>query len=344
MELDELKARARERMKALNATPNDGLDAFQRDALSFFSRIPEPPLYRRRDDPSRAAATAMLVELETLLARAWRLGSIVDLYAEALEAHALSLLQLASGRVETAEPAWLDAQVKERKATAPLRLWSRTDAERPAVFVPQLGTSRFDPRPEAQVEAKLVCPQCKKVSAFSLSPRVATHEVPCPQCKTPFGVYVAELRLLEIEPLGRQRRRYRFRVDDLSGLQTRVEFEDATPGELGASRRDLLAFLYLPASRLRGVLNLNTSRVLWITEPGACFVATVAFGEGADELTHLRAFRDRVLERSAAGRAFVDWYYREGASLAAQVQRRPSLVRAVRLGLRAVVPLLRKVP
>ncbi len=340
MDLEALRRRARERGQQLSALPNDGIDAFQSDALAFFSRVPEPPLYRRRDDPTRAQATTLVDEGLLLLARSWRLGSEVRAFTAALEAHLVAVSLMSEGRVEHAEPAWHDALAAERVATAPLRLWSRTDDQRPEVFENKTGRSRFDPRPDAQVEAKLACPACRKVSQFALSPRVASHRLTCTHCASPFVAYVAELRELEIQSLGRQRRRYRFRLEELSGLAMRVEFDDAAQAELGASRRDLLAFLYYPETYLRGVLNLNTSRVLWVSSPGACFVATVAFGEGAPELDTLRAFRDDVLSRHAAGLRFIAWYYREGPALAAWVSKRPRLKAATRSALKLLTDLL----
>jgi hypothetical protein len=342
VELEELRKRAKERLRQLSAQRNDGLDAFQRDALAFFARVPEPPLYRRRDDPVRKQAAELLDEGETLLARSWRLGSEVVAFSAAVEQHLVALSRTAEGRVETAEPAWHEALELERKATAPLRLWSRTDEQRPSVFEPDTRRSRFDPRPEAQVEARIACPACHKVSQVSLSPRVATHHLSCTHCSVSFVAYIAELRALELQPLGRNRRRYLFRVDELSGLATRIEFDDASQGELSAARRDLLAFLYFPQTILRGVLNLNSSRVLWVTTPGRCFVATVAFGEDAPELDTLRAFRDQVLALSPAGRAFIGWYYREGPALAEFVGKRPVLRRVTRHALRLVTRQLEK--
>lgn len=340
MDLDGIRARAREKLTQLQAQPNDSLDAFQSDVLSFFSRVPEPPLYRRRDDPTRGVAVKLVDEGELLLARAWRLGAPVEPFAHALEAHLVAVTLMAAGRVETAEPAWHEALAKERVATAPLLLWSLSGSSAPPIY--EGGRSRFDPRPEAQVEAKLACPACKHVSQFSLSPRVSLHRLTCPRCAVPFVAYVAEVREVDVTPLGRNRRRYEFRVEERSGLATRVEFDDAATSELGASRRDLLAFLYYPESYLRGVLNLNTSRVLWVSSPGPCFVATVAFGEGAPELVTLRAFRDEVLARHAAGRGFIRWYYREGPALAEVVKARPLLRSAVKSGLRVVERALKK--
>lgn len=340
MDLEVIRARAREKLTELASQPNDSLDAFQGDVLSFFSRVPEPPLYRRRDDPTRALAAKLAEEGELLLARAWRLGAPVEAFAHALEAHLVAVTLMAAGRVEGAEPAWHEALAKERVATAPLRLWSLSNASPPPIY--EDGRSRYDPRPEAQVEAKLACPACKNVSQFALSPRVSLHRLTCPRCAVPFSAYVAEVREVEVKPLGRSRRRYEFRVEELTGLATRVEFDDAATAELGASRRDLIAFLYYPESYLRGVLNLNTSRVLWVSSPGPCFVATVAFGEGAPELDTLRAFRDDVLAHHAAGRAFIRWYYREGPALADVVRARPLLRSAVKSGLRVVERALKK--
>jgi hypothetical protein len=340
VELEQIRARAREVLKALSAQRNDGVDAFHRDALAFFARVPEPPLYRRRDDPTKALATELLGEGQTLLARSWRLGDEVKPFTDALEKHLVALSLMSEGRAENAEPSWHEALDAERKATAPLRLWSRTDEARLPVFDGPSGRSRFDPRPEAQVEARMPCPACRKVSQFSLSPRVASHQLLCTHCASPFVAYVAELRALEVKPLGRNRRRYTFRVDELSGLPMRVEFDDANPGELGAARRDLLAFLYQPQTVLNGVLNLNSSRVLWVNAPGPCFVATVAFGPDAPELDVLRGFRDRVLAKSQPGRAFIGWYYREGPALARFVSRRPVLKAATRVGLRQLTRFL----
>lgn len=342
MELEEFRARAKGRLAKLSAQPNDGLDAFQRDALAFFARVPEPPLYRRRDDPTRALAGELLTEAEMLLARAWRLGDEVKQFPQAIEAHSLALALLAEGKVEAAEPLWHAALAQERSATAPLRLWSRTDEKRAEVFDAESRRSRFDPRPEAQVEAKLACPSCRKVSAFSLSPRVATHSLECVKCSSAFVAYVAELRSLEVTHLAKSRRRYHFSVEELTGLQARVEFDDSNTGELSASRRDLLAFLYDTSTALRGVLNLNTSRVLWVSAPGPCFVATVAFGEGAPELHALRGFRDRVLLRSRAGRVFTETYYRVGPVMAGAVARSSVLSGLTRATLRRLIPHLER--
>jgi len=67
-----------------------------------------------------------------------------------------------------------------------------------------------------------------------------------------------------------------------------------------------------------------------------CFVATAAFGTGlAGKLEPLRAFRDRVLLRSPAGRALVNAYYGAGPELAEALEGREWLRAGVRF---AVLP------
>jgi hypothetical protein len=82
------------------------------------------------------------------------------------------------------------------------------------------------------------------------------------------------------------------------------------------------------------VLNLTSSRVLWITSKGPCFVATVAFGEGAPELDAFRRFRDRVLWPHAAW--VVRGYYARGPKWARWLERRPVARRGVRALLRGI--------
>ena len=119
-----------------------------------------------------------------------------------------------------------------------------------------------------------------------------------------------------------------------------MPFDDASESELGAVRRDLLAFLYAPSNHLRGVLNLNSSRVLWIKPRGFCFIATAALGEDAPELDTFRAFRDRVLMR-VTPRA-VDTYYRHGPGAARWLNGKPRARWAVAAALRATHAVLKR--
>jgi len=324
VELEELRRRAR---KHTTGAVEDA-ERFRRDVRAFFAAVPEPPLYRRRNDPSLPAAKALLETGEVLLGRSLELEGEVAL-REALEAHLLALSFLAEQRVEAAEPAWREAVRLEQRVMAASQLWRRTEDVGRPVFDRSTGVSRFDPRLEAMAQVTLSCPWCRAQGVFACAPAASRHRLDCPKCRQTFVAYVAELRTVQTALRGGTRRTT-FRVLEPSGAQARIELDDATGHELPTAPRDRLAFLYAPPERLRGVLNLSTSRVLWLNTTGPCFVATVVFGEDAPQVASLRRFRDEVLMRRPAGRRFVRWYYAHGSTLAAFVGERRWLGRATR--------------
>jgi hypothetical protein len=334
---------SRERAKALAAklphVPGDVSELLRADAVAFCARAPEPPVYQRRDDPVRAQAEAMVAEGEALLARALHAND--HPWVLALEAWLATLHHIVRGQVEAAEASWVEAQRLERLATGRRRLFSVTDDVAVPVFDPQTRQSRFDPRPEKAVQVKLPCPSCRKVSDFSFSPRNAEHAYTCVHCANGFTVYFAEVRSVEVRRVG-SKRHYAFRLTELSGVSTRLDVEDGSAGELQVARNDLLAFLYQTRTVLRGVLNLSSSRVLWLSSTGPCFVATVAFGEGAPQLEVLRRFRDDVLLPRPAGRVFVRTYYAVGPLLAQVVRVVPGLHATTRWGLDQLVSHLKE--
>jgi hypothetical protein len=335
VQLEELKARATQKAQSLPGLDVNGTDRLRSDLSAFFGKIPEPPVYRRHEDPARQQATVLLTEGEELLARAVRADGALPLWHKALELHLKAQCFVADGRIEAAEAEWREALALEQRAATDHRIWKRSDEQRPPVFRSDTGESRFDPRPEPSVQLKLSCPSCRAVHDYAVTTRHATHSFDCVGCRATFWVYLAELRELEIErrPDGTSRR-YLFRVDELQGGTTRIHFDDVSNGELSAARRDLIAFIYAPSTTLRGVLNLSSGRVLWVTNGGPCFVATVAFGEGAVELEAFRQFRDRVLMPHVPG--VVAAYYAHGPALARWVERKPLRKWAVRAMLRGV--------
>lgn len=337
MDADTFRALVEARAAAMAATPAPTPAEVFADARAFFGRIPEPPLYRRRDDPVRRQAAGLLEEGAVLLARSRRLGEAGAGYSLALEQHLAALCLLDEGRVEAAFDGWQQARAVERAATAVTRLWRRVEDTLPPVFDEVTGRSRFDERDEPMVEVTLACPWCQKPDTHSLSPRVATHALTCRFCRQAFSAYIAEVESLEVELRDGRRRRYVFRLSELSGTPTQVRFDQVGGDALEVAPRDLMAFLFAPPSTLRGVLNLNSSRVLWLPAGGPCFVATAVFGPEAPQLGPLRRLRDEVLLRHAAGQRFVAWYYREGPGLARVVVGRPWLQRLTRAALSAVV-------
>ncbi|XXF76373.1 hypothetical protein P2318_25440 [Myxococcaceae bacterium GXIMD 01537] len=315
------------------------LERLRTDASALFARVPEPPLYRRAEDPVRAQAQGLLPEVERVLAQGLALtqtGSApgAERLVSALYAHAEALCHTADGRLEQAEAAWHRAQALERDVH-PTRQWLEQASSTPPVFDRGSGQSRFDPRQAAQVTLKLVCPNtgCKRMSEFGFEASHAYHRYVCPACNTPFLGYYGELRALQVE-VRRSSKRFFFTVDEVGGGgRSRVEFEEASGQDFPAARRDLLVFLYTEARELKVVINLTNHRLMWVSPASNCFVVTAAFGEGAPELVAFRAYRDEVLRKSVLGRGFISGYYRFGPGLAEWVAGRPR----VRAGVRAAL-------
>jgi hypothetical protein len=81
--------------------------------------------------------------------------------------------------------------------------------------------------------------------------------------------------------------------------------------------------------------NADSSR-----RPSPCFIATAVFGEVAPETERFRAYRDRHLSNSAAGRLFIRIYYWISPAIAAWLARSRGsrhLVKRVLLGILKVI-------
>ncbi len=343
---EELFQAAQERAATIQVQQGGGEAALERlraEVNALFARLPEPPLYRRAEDPTRKTAEALLPEVERVLAQGLALSRVagtsppLERLLSALYAHGEALCHTGAGRLELAEEAWNRAQALERAAHPTRQVLAK--AERPtAVFDKATGQSRYDPKTAAQVGTKLVCPNtaCKRLGDFAFNASHAYHRYVCPACNAPFLAYFGELRALEVE-VRSSSRRFHFTVDEVGGGgRSRIEFEEASGADFPAARRDLMVFLYTEARELKVVINLTNSRLMWVSPAGSCFVATAVFGEGAAELVAFRAYRDEVLRKSVLGRGFIRGYYRFGPGLARWVVRRPR----VRAGVRGVLGLV----
>ncbi len=342
MNVEIVKARALATAKGASSIKDtDSPEAFRVEAGRFFSKMLPPPLYRRRDEPQRALAVKWTVDAEALLVRAYRLAPAAELkdFTEALELYTEVACLVADGRVEAAERPWSLARELAQKATAPTRLWLKPNLTLPKVFDKRSLSSRFDPRSAESAQVKLTCPQCRKLSTFFVPHQQSRHLLSCPSCKVLFSAFLAEVMAIEAGTVAKKKQ-YRFALRDLGGLQSQLVVDDAGDSLLPVERNDLVAFLFLPESSMRAVLNLTSSRVLWLSQGGACFLATVVFGEGAFELETFRHFRDRHLLTRWSGRQFVKAYYCHGPALARVVEGRAPLKRATALALTAVHRLL----
>jgi hypothetical protein len=330
------QAEARALQIDLPGNPDTALERLRAECVAFFDRVAEPPLYHRANDPARAAAVQLLAPGKELLARCLAMEKrgpipgIARSLSEAVQAYLAALCHVADGRITLADEAWRRAIELERTLLSVRRLWVRSDEAPSPVFERASGRSRFDPSAEPKLTVKLACPAaCQAAAEFSLSPRLATHRLVCARCGSPFLAYVAEARDIEVTSRA-SGRRYVFKVRELEGAQSRVEFDDPSGAEFNVARRDLLAFLYSAKRELRGVLNLSSGRLLRLEHSGPCFLATAVFGEGAPELAAFRGFRDEVLLQSEFGSRLTRIYYRAGPAWARWVARRPSAARWVK--------------
>jgi hypothetical protein len=347
---DELFKAAQARAASMSLPrAQEAQEQLRAQALALFSKIPEPPVYHRVDDPARKAAEALLPELEQVLALALALGRAgartesTERILAALTAHGEALCHTESGKLLQAEEAWRRALELERLAH-PTRSLGVKETSVPPVYDRGTGASRFDPKHEAVAQVKLLCPNtgCKRINDYGYVPGPGTHPYVCPACKTPFLAYFGELRGLEVE-VRRASKRFFFTVDEVRGAgSSRIEFEEASGEEFPVARRDLLVFLYTEARELKAVVNLTNNRLMWISPASSCFVVTAAFGEGAPELVAFREFRDEVLRRHVLGQEFIRAYYRHGPGVARWVVERPRVRRGVRTVLTQVHRVLSK--
>lgn len=345
MQPTEIFEAAQAQARGLAAATSDAeLQRLRAELIAFFDELPEPPLFRRVEDPLRKKAAELLPAGQALLARgisAQRTQEI-DKLLPALRAYLEVLCHVAEGRLGAAEEAWRRAGLLQARALTPDR--EQLGAERPAVFDKKSRVSRFDPREAIEQKVRLLCPTrpCGKEATYSLSPRLALHELSCPHCGAPFVAHVGWVQRAEVSAPLKGLLRYQLQLEEPSGAVSRVELEDGSGAELSIARRDQLALLYTPNHELRGLLNLTSGRILWLERGGPCFVATVAFGEDAHELAAFRAFRDQVLRQSAPGRWLVRVYYRHGPTAARLVASRPKTKALVRSGLKLVHRVLKR--
>ena len=333
---DELVLRAHAEAEQLQAVISPaGLEALRTEAAQLFEALPEPPAYRKANDPARQRAKELAPRAAELLSRLYaafkaspgdaRLPAMVH----AVEAHLRALAAISVGEITEGDNLARDAWEASRAATSSGSFFQLQAVEGPGrAFDATTGTSRYDPRPEPMLTVQLFCANedCRKPAPYSVAPRYATHRFTCSLCQQPFTGHFAEVRHLEAKSTGRATH-YLLQVEPVGGGQSTLEFDDSSGGDLAVAPRDLVVLLYSGTGSLAAVENLTTGHVLWVLPKGPCFLATAVYGEDAPELDDFRAFRDRVLLTRRWGRVLVRGYYRLGPTAARCA--RPSAVRGL---------------
>ena len=342
---DELVLRARAEAEQLQATISPaGLEALRAEAAQLFEGLPEPPAYRKANDPARQRAKDLAPRAAELLSRLYaarraspgdaRLPALV----RAVEAHLRALAAISAGEVTEGDNLAHEAWEAARAATSSGSFFQMQAVEAPAgVYDRATQASRYDPRPEPMLTVQLFCANedCRKPSPYSVAPRYATHRFTCTICHRPFTGHFAEVLHLESKPTGKSIH-YLLQVEPVGGGESTLEFDDSSGGDLAVAPRDLLVLLYSGTGSLAAVENLTTGHVLWVLPKGPCFLATAVYGAGAPELDDFRAFRDRALLTRRVGRLLVAGYYRLGPGLAPIFANSPPLKAIARRALEQV--------
>lgn len=314
------------------------------EAARLFAELPEPPSYRRFNDPARERASAMLEPAVDLYARAFASHRAhqdeerLERLARAIELHVRALAAIAAGDITGGDRLAHEAWEAARELGTSGQFFRHERSRPRKVFDRESGESRYDPQPEANLTVQLYCPNegCRAPATYAIVPQYATHRFVCQRCNRPFSAHFGELKNAESRSAGRLTHHV-LQVNEVGGGEKTLEFHDASGLALAAYPRDLLVLLYAGTGSLAAVENLSSGRVLWIEPKGACFIATAVYGEEAPELDVLRAFRDRRLMPNAGGRMLVRLYYRAGPRLAQAVSARPRARAVVRIALDRVV-------
>lgn len=341
MQPTELLAMVHER--ALHQAPPRGPKEAARERLRngcarFFAKVPELPVYLRKDDPMVAQAVALrdegaeVLTLGLAFQRAEGRDPEVQELLKALEAHLVVLCLLAEARLPDAEEAWEKARELEREALASQRRWKRTGIEARPVFDPTSGVSRYDPAEAPALEVRLCCPSCRMPSQYAFGATSSEQKLSCSRCRSQFLVFFGEVRSAR-SWIESGTRTYAVEFDELGGPVSRVEFNDTNAEELSLTRGDLIGLTYTLEHQLRCVQNLSSGRLLWVSRGGPCFLATAVYGEDAPELEAFRRFRDTQLLPRRSGRVMVRAYYAVGPTLAKWVAPHARVRRTLKVGL-----------
>jgi hypothetical protein len=331
---EELLLRARADAEQLSATISPaGIEAIRAEAMELFEALPEPPAYRKANDPARQKAGELAPRATELLSRMYSAQKAVPADArlaalvKAVECHLRALAAMSSGEITQGDHLAHEAWDSARAATSSGSFFQVEGAHGAGPIYDRLtGASRYDPRPEPTLTVQLFCAneECRKPAPYSVAPRYASHLFSCSVCHRPFTGYFAEVRRVDSRSIGRALH-YTLKAEQVGGGEATLEFDDASGGDLAVAPRDLVVLLYSGTGSLAAVENLTTGHVLWVLAKGPCFIATAIYGEGASELDDFRAFRDQVLVPSRAGRMLVGAYYVVGPRIAPAFRRRPAL-------------------
>jgi hypothetical protein len=341
---DELVLRARAEAEQLQAVVSPaGLESMRAEAMQLFEQLPEPPAYRKANDPARDKAGQLVPRATELLSRLLaarkavptdaRLPSLVRA-GRGPPARPGGHLRRESHRGRPPGPRGLGTRPARRRAAAPSSSCRGTRRPRRSTTGDADLALRPAPRADAHRAAVLRQRGLPQAAAYIRRPALRHAPLHLSVCRKPFTGHFAEVRAGGVEehrqggPLRAARRAGRRRREH-PGVRRRLR------GELAVAPRDLVVCSTPGPARWRRLENLTTGHVCG-SLPRAVLPGHRRIRRGRPGADDFRAFRDRALLPSRAGRALVAAYYRIGPRVAPAVRRRPALRRAARAGLEAI--------
>lgn len=211
----------------------------------------------------------------------------------------------------------------------------KNDIPEKAKFCPQCGdpiteADKFKNQDSKLETIRLVCPKCETRNLYKSDISDQMISLKCPQCNTTFQSQIAKIRSKKSRVSKRYgRRSFGIRIQDFTGNEHFIEFENADYKDFELRAKDIAAFSYLN-TELRIVQNMTVDQYIKITKP-FCFIASYIYGSTSTEVAILRQWRDQILLSSDLGTKFVRIYYKVGPFLVILLGKNNMIYKLVKL-------------
>jgi len=106
--------------------------------------------------------------------------------------------------------------------------------------------------------------------------------------------------------------------------------------------RGVIHEIHAAALKEERARQMQEARARQRKDSSSCFIASAIYGEDAVEVATLRNFRDEILSQSAAGKRFIDLYYRVAPRIASYISPHQNVKLALKAVLRVIVTVVER--